>query len=170
MENLEILVVDDNPIHQESAKRLEDLGHSVKVVGNYSDAIKELGGNPYGTKESLDNKYHVVITDLMLPSGDMGGMFDRDLEEEIVPLGFAIALYAAKQGTPNVAILSDGNHHTGPINASLDMFVGENRVAKAPLEVDGSRVLLLDTRSLGSEGEGPKDYLKTLEYIQHYNK
>tara|TARA_Y100000310_G_C20688765_1_gene820841 strand:- start:2811 stop:3428 length:618 start_codon:yes stop_codon:yes gene_type:complete len=102
MENqkLEILVVEDTPIHQEAARELLK-EYNVTIVGTFDDAVDSLH----------QKKYNIVLTDMFIPQGR--GEMQRDKESASTPqdLGTYIAMYSAQLGVPYVAICSDSDHH-----------------------------------------------------------
>lgn len=55
---MRILVIEDNPIHQESARETL-LGHETTIVGTVDDAWRLLSERPF--------PYEAVLTDMLLP-------------------------------------------------------------------------------------------------------
>lgn len=111
---LEILVVEDDQKHIESARQdLSEEGNLI-VVSTYKDAID------YLSKNTPD----VVLTDERIP-------FAREAVYPItrsaftgkpLALGSKVVLYAIAKNVPNVAMISDTNHHADEIAATQDDF------------------------------------------------
>lgn len=115
---MKILIVEDNPRHQEAARnQLKD--HEISIVDNWPKArdLLEEGG------------FEAVLSDLMLPSTHE--MLSDEAEKKfplgtLMPLGFIVALHACLiQGMKYVAVISDSDHHSDPISAGLD-FTGND--------------------------------------------
>jgi CheY-like chemotaxis protein len=113
---LRILVVEDNPLHIESAKVLL-AEHSVTVVSGFDQALDELERMP-----------DVVLTDCMIPKGG-----DRTMSPEgkrlaesqgPMPYGPIIALHAIQKGVKKVGIITSGNHHSDPFIFAFDGLNG----------------------------------------------
>ena len=106
---MRILVVEDKPEHQESARATLD-GHELFVVESYDAGINMLSVT----------SFDVVLTDMMMP------MSEETLEprafnpSQQVPYGFVIALLATLKGAKFVAMVTDTNHHKGAMSAALD--------------------------------------------------
>ena len=168
MEKLDILVVEDKKIHQDSANDL--LGeHNIVAASNLVEALAHLGqdyvGNRTGSgfieraesnrikeiaQESAGKSYDIVLTDMMFPLGPgiinltREGEYQRHEEQ---PLGYAMALYAAKQGIPLIGILTDMNHHAGPIAATFDLFRNrDSEHGREEFTINDSKVALFDNR------------------------
>lgn len=112
-----ILVIEDKAMHRESAKATL-AGHDVTIVSSFDEAmdLMKLGSDTV-------NFFDVVLTDMMMPMswrtlGDSVG----NLGEQ--PYGFIIALRAALCGAKFIAMLTDTNHHRGPMSAALDHVGG----------------------------------------------
>ncbi|MGM5483740.1 MAG: hypothetical protein ACQER9_02370 [Nanobdellota archaeon] len=114
VKNLDILVVEDKPKHQESAEVLIGKDNNVRITGTYSEAIRALD----------DQNYDMVLSDMKFPLGE-GPV--GDIEEKVEPrdLGYAVGLYAARPhiAVPKIGILTDTNHHSDAISATFDQFV-----------------------------------------------
>ncbi len=75
-----------------------------------------------GQKSVVPFPFDVVLTDMMMPMAKetlADGVFDPRVQ---MPYGFVIALEAARRGAKFVAMLTDTNHHKGPMSAALDYF------------------------------------------------
>jgi len=164
MNPLDILVIEDKNKYDASIAQVSDLGHHVDIARNLVEASEFLGyqrARLCGSQIS-PKRYDVVLTDLMFPLG--GSMFDiiaiddEDQRHEEAPLGFAIVLRAARQGVPYIAVVTDLNHHKGPIAASLDLlYASDDReeLCKIPetqhrptFKINNSKVRLFDIRDL----------------------
>ncbi len=107
-EKLDILVVEDKPRHQESARILLGNQHNLRIAKKYSEAIKAIN----------EQRPNVLLTDMMFPLGE-GPTQDTYGE---APLGYALALYASRPhiAIPRIALLSDLNHHSNAVSATFD--------------------------------------------------
>jgi len=148
MENkkqLEILVVEDKPINQRSISQLKEEGHNVDIAETFAEAVEYLGNE---SKEG--KKYDVVLTDMMLPLGEGIVNLSRQGERERYQenaLGYAVALHSARKGVPMVAVVTDMNHHAGPISATFDLFYTEEG-GRPIMTVNDSRLMMFDERDL----------------------
>lgn len=109
-ENLKILVVEDAQRHQMAAEYYLK-PHTVKVVSTFNKAHEYLRQN-----EDID----VVLSDMFFPYGKGCPSPDDSWEEN--PLGYAVALYAARRNVPRIAILTDCNHHSNAVAGTFDAF------------------------------------------------
>ena len=122
-DSLEILVVEDNETNMTAAKEA------------FSDCKGYFIKNYDGARAFLqNNKVDVLLTDLMMPKGTNTGMSEKatELSGEQMPYGFAIALQAAKENVPNIAVITDANHHEHP------MIWATDPLAYGPLKVENS--------------------------------
>jgi CheY-like chemotaxis protein len=107
---MDVLVVDDNFCHLRAAEQ-QFAEHNLRTADNYASAIRQIreGGR-------LD----AVLTDLMLPLGN-GPTPDKF---NPAPLGYAIALYAARvpHCVPLIGMLTDLDHHSNAVSATFDDF------------------------------------------------
>jgi CheY-like chemotaxis protein len=121
---LDVLVVDDNFDNLTAAEQ-HFADHNLRTAHTYAAAIRQIreGGR-------LD----AVLTDLMLPLGD-GPSQDRF---DPAPLGYAIALYAARAPhcVPLIGMLTNLNHHENAVSATFDDFYSwPRKVSEAPIEL-----------------------------------
>ena len=137
MEKLEILVVDDNKGNRASAELLKEDGHKVRTVKTFTDAITLLE----------KNKYDVVLTDLMFPFGEkreaMNVGFKAHMENDRYvanPLGYAVVLYAVRKEVPYIALVTDTDHHAGPIAGTFDALLDFSAEPMRPLFKMNNRV------------------------------
>jgi CheY-like chemotaxis protein len=176
-EKLDILVVEDNPLHQESARRLL-ADHNLTLVGTFDEAADFLNGSSnYAPKKIEQRKYDAVLTDMFLPQGRGDCQRDRSQASVENPFGYPIALLACKKEVPYVAILSQVDHHSSPMAYSMDLFILEKRqsslgqiLERSPtlIEMKKSRLLISDTSKFSEEvGEGKyaKNWKAALDYV-----
>jgi CheY-like chemotaxis protein len=122
---LRILVVEDSPKHQASAKK-GLAGHKLTLATGYEEAMKILDSE----------KFDVVLTDLQMP------MSSRTLGSEafklgqLVPYGLLLKDEAAHQGAKWVAVVTDLNHHADWVSAAFDHF-------SYPMQIEGAKVLMM---------------------------
>ncbi|HEU0050654.1 MAG TPA: hypothetical protein VFQ60_01195 [Patescibacteria group bacterium] len=81
--------------------------------------------------------FDAVLVDLMMPASreTMAGEGLR-FAGELMPVGFALALFAIKQRTKFVAVLTATSHHDHPASAMLDLFKARDHI----FAVDGARL------------------------------
>lgn len=78
------------------------------------------------TKESQNPYWDAVLVDLLMPAGcDAQGSTGERFVGEMMPVGFSLALLAAKNGAKYVGVVTATNHHNHPASAMLDRL--ENR-------------------------------------------
>lgn len=138
---MKILVIDDNPLHQTSARQTL-VGHDINVVGTHTDAHEVL---------VKSEPFDAVLCDLLMPAG---GMAQGDKGWEYVgqemPVGFGLALLAVLRGAKMVFVATATNHHDHPTSAMFDDFVeggkylklrpGYQTLAPHIFTIDGARV------------------------------
>ncbi len=162
MKRMKILVVDDNPIHQQSAR--QTLGeHDLTVIGGHDEALVQLDRTSrtliergfrttppssgkeeqrawweaFGVATKEPNPYwDAVLCDLLMPAGreSQGGEGLQYVGQEM-PVGWSLAITAAIRGAKYVAVVTDVNHHNHPASAMLDTM---NRTVFA---LEGARAL-----------------------------
>ncbi len=185
--SLRILVVDDNPKNLESALLLAEEGHTVDVASTLKEALEELTGYDYCSTQMFrepktERKYDVVLTDMNFPMGGNEYCSGKIKAHDVQPLGYAMMLAAARQKVPYIAILTDCNHHEGPIASTFDMLYGSEGVEpmRHPFKVDESKVMFFDVRDVNPsfitpagkfrEGDSPTiEWESTKEEVEHYN-
>jgi CheY-like chemotaxis protein len=133
---MNILVVEDTPKHQESARQLL-CDHNVDIVTAFDYAMDKLGG----TRGEPETKYDAVLSDLLMPQGRGDVQGEKWMASEQMAFGFPIALIAAQKGIPYVAIVSDMNHHKHPMAYTLD-FLNKR------MQIDGTRFQTFGESSL----------------------
>lgn len=121
---MKILVVEDTPMHQESARETLK-GHELTIVDSFPKALEEL---------QQEHPYDVVFTDLMLPMDDKGLYAEAFRRGELVPYGFVIVLRAALYKAKYVALVTDINHHTHAMAIAMDSIAhcGYDRWGQRP--------------------------------------
>ena len=144
---LEILVVEDKPHHQEAARQLLS-EYNVQIVSTF-DEVTDLLRLPmtWDGDDLVQPTYDAVLTDMFLTQGR--GILSPDvrhLASEQMPFGYPIALMACQKGVPYVAIVSDANHHSGPIAYSMDFFAKEYINRKTIQQVGNSRLAIFNGR------------------------
>ena len=141
---MKILVIDDNPIHQDAARRQLGGEHSLVTTDSYGEGQTILRGKG----DFPEGFFDVVLVDLLMPAygyplADEGLRFAG----KEMPVGIFLALLAAKKGAKYVAVLTDSDHHSHPASACFDAF-NESESKPTPLLVENARVLLCNSRYL----------------------
>lgn len=105
-----ILIVDDQAENIASARR--QLGSFCTLItATTFSAVREL----------LDiNTYDAVFTDVMMPGETTGVSPDSPGIGKDTPYGLVIAIMALNRGVKAVSIVTNYNHHSGPIPWALD--------------------------------------------------
>lgn len=95
------------------------------------------------TEESRNPFWDAVLVDLLMPAGrDSQGPTGERYVGEPMPVGFALALLAAKNGAKFVAIVTATNHHNHPASAMLDRLSDaywHDEDAKADFVINGAK-------------------------------
>lgn len=144
---LNILVIDDSPIHQQAARQVLGADHDLTVVGSHDEALELLGMKRDEAKfdtlyaqykgqgvedcyerasvESCLPYWDAVLCDLLMPAGRnaQGGEGLKYVGQEM-PVGWSLAITAALCGAKYVAVVTDMNHHDHPASAMLDSMDG----------------------------------------------
>ena len=143
-----VLIVEDREIHQKGAELLSKEGYQVDIVSDFRKGLECLGGD--GPRHLFPEKpvkpYMFVLTDLFIP---YDSTHRRPDHWEPTALGFSFALNAARQSIPYIGIITDQNHHDGPIPHSLDLFYIDytrNSSGRYCFDVNGSKLMLFDER------------------------
>ena len=124
-----ILVVDDNPENLAKARR-DFAGKNVKLTCSplFSVAADLISRDA--------SRFDMVLTDLMMP-GEARGVYKNSPEiGKEVPYGLVLSILAKNKNIPHVAIMTNVNHHSGPIPWAMDRIFGENQVIDAFLGKD----------------------------------
>jgi CheY-like chemotaxis protein len=145
---MRILVIEDTPKHQTSAKA-GLAGHKLTVATGYEEAMKILESE----------KFDVVLTDLQMP------MSSRTLSSkafklgQLVPYGLLLKDEAAHQGAKYVAVVTDLGHHDDWVSAAFDHF-------GYSVKIDGAKVLMMHAPMKQDEsGEWVKDWATALKTL-----
>jgi CheY-like chemotaxis protein len=148
-----VLVVDDKEINRQTAMLLEQSGYKADIAADVLSAVKTLGAGEY-FKDPAEANHFALLTDLMMPLGgadyELVGMnpdYDRQKEKAT---GFGLMLYAAKIGVPNIAVLTDMNHHSNSYGALFDLLYAKDmrHSARPVFRINDSKVMLFDERDL----------------------
>jgi CheY-like chemotaxis protein len=139
-----ILVIEDTPKHQVSAKA-GLAGHKLTVVTGYEEAMEILG------KEKFD----VVLTDLQMPMSSRTLGPDAFKLGQLVPYGLLLRDEAAHQGAKYVAVVTDLNHHADWVSAAFDHF-------SYPMQIEGARVMMMHAPM---NPDGSKDWATALNKL-----
>lgn len=130
---MRILVIDDAPWNQQSARDLLGENHELVVCGTVGEAYEQLH-NVHDRKFTKAAMFDAVLTDLWFPSPKkVGGAYTEGLYSrdtyvgELIPAGLTFALAAVTYGIPYVAICSDANHHEDRMCALLDLIMSSTR-------------------------------------------
>lgn len=147
-----ILLCDDN--HRHLAAGRAQLGENqVVALDSYEEAIEHL-------KEGSD--IDVVLSDLMMP-GEPRTLGPEGMKYigQSIPIGFVLALRAAKVGVPLVAVVTDTNHHDHPMSAAIDWLNPAywNGDQTTCFTIEASRVLIAHAPITE---DGTKDWAKVL--------
>lgn len=148
---MKILVIDDTQTHLAAARQTLT-EHDITTCSDYDEALKYLeekfvdkSGNPCSGWEDDAEKmpyWDAVLCDLLMPAGrDAQGTRGLKFVGQEMPVGWSLALVAAKRGAKYVAVASDLDHHSHPASAMLDRLYGF-------LTIDGACVLFTNNVSL----------------------
>lgn len=158
---LDILVIEDTAKHQESAKE-QFKGHTLTIAKNYEEGKKHL------ETASIHRRYHVLLTDLMMPKGGRETMGPEGMKYifDLLPFGFPLALLAAKIRIPYIGIVTDVNHHDHPLSAAIDSISGaywrESGSELSLYKVNDSKLGIFHAPFTE---DGRKDWNKVLEVL-----
>lgn len=109
---LKILVVEDNPIHQEAAKKQLN-NYDVTIMKSFTEFFNAV-------RQGVElSDYDVVLTDVKLPSPQDGGRGEVE-----AATGFVVALKALQEGVKMVGIITDVNHHEDVYGKAMDLWMG----------------------------------------------
>lgn len=138
-----VLVIDDSYVHVRAA--WEQLGPSKNlcVATTYPQALARI----------KDGGWDAVLTDLFLPAtSELMSTDGMKYVGEQMPLGFVLALLAARKGVPHVAVVTDMGHHDHPMSAALDAL-------SQKFSIDGSLVKFTNRHG----GKGGKNWNAVLD-------
>lgn len=127
-------------------------------------AAKKLANEQATTYPDFD----VVLSDLLVPASRQA-QGSMELVGKEMPVGIFIGLLAAVRARAKyVAIFTDSDHHSHPASACFDAFNCSGESAPTAFTVEGSKVLLSNTRNWVKQFD-PQDLSKALEY-EEYSK
>lgn len=150
-DKLDILVVEDTPIHLEAARHLLK-DYNLRTVSDFDSAIDLIAGGSYQEKPKMH--FDAVLTDLYYTQGRGAMQSDRTSTPANTqqPYGFPLAMIAAKCGIPLIGILTDLNHHHNTFAYAFDFFKAFNEKVDATipevLQVNNSKIVLANSHSL----------------------
>jgi CheY-like chemotaxis protein len=146
-----ILVIEDTPKHQVSAKA-GLAGHKLTVVTSYEEAMKILESE----------KFDIVLTDLQMPMSSMMLNPNAFKLGELVPYGILLMIEAAHRGAKRVALVTDiSNHaqHNNWLVRALDNFL-------YPMKIEKAKVLMMHApMRMDADGERVKDWSEALNQL-----
>lgn len=154
---MKILVIDDNPVHQQSARQTLE-GHDLTVVDSYDLGQKLV---------KKDHGFEAVLVDLLMPASRQAlGTRGEQFGGQEMPVGIFLALLAAKNGAKYVAVLTDSSHHDHPASACFDAF-NPHEDSPTVFTVESARVLLCNGWDFLNQDEKPmsKNWGKLLDYL-----
>ena len=140
---MRILVVEDNPHHVESAKKLLAGVANLDFVGNYRDFLTKIWGKPF--------QYDGVLSDVFFPTGALSYRSiptEDKYKDYVVPAGVGVYFLCHMWNVP--CVLVTAGHHHGKDYEWVSLTVGnvpKNRYVPA----------LVDVRMAGSIGTGELD-------------
>lgn len=124
---IRILVVDDSQENLNRA-RLDFANKNVVLIccSTFSVAADLLSLKAEGVAP-----FDIVLTDLMMPGEARGVYKDSPEIGKEVPYGLVLAILAKNKSVPHVAIMTNVNHHSGPIPWAMDRILGESQEINA---------------------------------------
>ena len=130
---LEILIIEDKEENLSTTTLLTKKGYSADIARNLAEAFEKLDGK----------RYDMVLTDMNFPigKGRVSSPLRGDTHTE-APLGYSVILYAATKKVPYAAVVSDTDHHQGPIAATFDIL------GQVPFQINDTYVEFFDSRSI----------------------
>lgn len=173
---MKILVIDDSQIHLQAARQTL-VGHELTLCATHDKALEHLLPKRDEEKlnallakcpetaperapavekayaDSLLPYWDAVLCDLLMPAGNNAqGREGYQYVGQEMPVGWALALRAAKAGAKFVAVVTDMNHHDHPASAMLDGL--------GTLRLDGAKALMTNMPQrvgiIGTECACPK--------------
>jgi len=116
IDGMKVLVLDDNPVHQEAAKS-QFSGCKLAVASSYEMAEMWI----------KNCQFDAVLLDLMIPApGRTMGKKGMAFAGQEMPIGIFLVLLALKQGARKIGLLTDTNHHDHPASACVDVFQSQS--------------------------------------------
>ncbi len=158
---LSTLIIEDTELHKRSAiDQLYQRKVTYIIAQNYEQ------GKQYLT--ATEKPFSIVLTDLMMPKGSRDTMSPKGMEYifDQLPYGFPLALLAAKQNIPYIAIVTDINHHNHPMSACIDNLSSaywNDETAQASLyRINNSVVGIFHAPFLEN---GAKDWMRVVDVL-----
>ncbi len=165
-----ILVIEDNPLHIAAAIRQlrEDRGYKLSIIANFDDFVRYIlnielerpGAYHYNIfGYPTPRKVDVVLSDLHFPISE---------GEEPSPLGYHAAFLSAQALIPHIAIVTDTNHHHGPLAKTLDIlsYKGFDEAMYSPhFDLASSEFHIFDADHLGMNSGCEKKWDLALDYM-----
>ena len=151
---LDILVVEDTPKHQDAAKALLE-GHNLTIADTFEKAAKYL--TRYSCNSAIEpgpQHFDAVLTDLFFKTGNTECRDGYTIE---AAFGWPVALIAAQQGVKHIAMVTDVNHHQDPVVSAFDFFKAKKNWKwtspyaggrREPYHIEGSLFVAYDVRDL----------------------
>ncbi len=177
---LKILVVDDNPKHQASARKTL-AGHEVSVAQNFHQLQSALTPNRDRVRIIRDEQgvdydealriakaeigYDVVLSDLLMPKGstDVMGREGGKLAFDDFGYGYPVVFLAAKAGVSFVAVVTDENHHNHPVAYTFDLVGGSGQWSEDDFMIGDTKVMFRFCPRFTEEGG--KDWELVLAHL-----
>lgn len=145
---MRILLVDDNVRHRRGGvKQLQALGHEVVAFCDYGEA----------RAQAKDEHFDIALLDLLMPAEPttLGDEARKEFVGREIAIGFPLVLEMSRY-IGQVAVATDMNHHSHPMSAAVDWFIG------ATLSVNGAVVRIMHAPLCE---DGTKDWGKVLEIL-----
>lgn len=142
-----ILVVDDKPENQASARQQLDQDFNLVVATGFDEARKAL----------KDRKFDYALLDLHMPVATEGALASEALAKNLgqeIPYGLFLLLEACQKGA-HAALVTDLNHHQDPFSAAFDYYRGQ------PMTINGEKALMLHAHMI----DGAKNWRWALDQL-----
>lgn len=121
---MKILIIEDKPLHILCAEQFaKESDHEITILTTYHEAEKALCGEDRFGRKPYEQKFDVLLTDLLLPASKAGQGNDNYTGQQM-PYGVVLALLAMRTGVKKIGLLTDGNHHAHPFIWALDPLGG----------------------------------------------
>lgn len=163
---LSTLIIEDTELHQQSAiNQLFQRKEPYVIAKNYEQGKQFLTG--------IEKPFNIVLTDLMMPKGGRDTMSPTGMEYifDQLPYGFPLALLAAKQNVPYIAIVTDINHHDHPMSACIDnlssAYWSDHTAQSSLYKINNSVLGIFHAPFLQN---GAKDWMKVIDTLLTYQK
>ena len=171
---MKILVIDDKQENLDSAKALLS-DQEVTTIDNYDDARKLISKNATVDRKEWKVTYKrpdfdVALIDLFLPSSanhlmGEGLMFTG----EQMPVGIFLALLAAQNMFPYVAVFTNHNHHRHPASACIDDLNPLDQMEPSILNMNSSKLMMANSAEWLDQRD-PNDLSRTIDIQEKINR